>query len=124
MDKDPIELGYESMKSRFGMYNSETDACIQKLTRCEPDDRNNCIAELAAAYKLECDFYLKHLDSMTTNEIEAFVWFIVMKLDLVRGLLPGAQAAPIPELNAILEVYENEMWKKIDPYLFSENKPK
>lgn len=61
---------------------------------------------------------------MTTNEIEAFVWFIVMKLDLVRGLLPGAQAAPIPELNAILEVYENEMWKKIDPYLFSENKPK
>jgi hypothetical protein len=39
-----------------------------------------------------------------------------MKLDLVRGLLPGAQAAPIPELNEILEVYENEMWKKIDPY--------
>jgi hypothetical protein len=124
MDDDPIELAFESMKSKFGICPSETDDYLQKLKDCKPNERSRIINDLAAAYKLECDFYLKHIGSMTTNEIEAFVWFIVMKLDLVRGLLPGAQAAPIPELNAILELYENEMWKKIDPYLFSENKPK
>jgi hypothetical protein len=119
MDDDPIELAFESMKSKFGICPSGTDDYLQKLKDCKPNERSKIINDLAAAYKIECDFYLQHIDSMTTIEIEAFVWFIVMKLDLSRGLLPGAQGAAIPELNDILEEYENEMWRKIDPYLFS-----
>lgn len=124
LEKDPVELAYEGIISRYGLYASQTDACIKKLSNCNIAERNHVIDAIVSDYKNECEYYLKHLNSMSTLEVEAFVWFIVMKLDLVRGLLPGAQAAPIPELNELLENFENAMWKKIDPYLFSENKPK
>jgi hypothetical protein len=119
-DKDPVELAYESMISKFGLYETKTAGFITKLSDCNSIERKHVIDALVFDYKAECNYYLVHLNSMTTLEVEAFVWFVVMKLDLIRGLIPGAQAAPTPELNELLEDFENEMWQKINSLLLSE----
>lgn len=123
-DKDPVELAYESMISKCGLYESKSTGFISKLSHCDARERKDLIDALVLDYKAECNYYLVHLNSMTVLEVEAFVWFVVMKLDLIRGLIPGAQAAPTPELNELLEDFEDEMWKKVNPILFPENKSK
>lgn len=111
-----IDQGYQSMISRFGLYDSQINACIKIIADADENERESAIRNLTEEYKKECDYYLNFLPRMKEEEIEAFIWNVVMKLDLIRGLLPGSQGAALPELNEQLENYENQMWKKINRY--------
>ncbi len=53
---------------------------------------------------------------MNLNEIEAFIWFIVMRLDIIRGLFPGLKNDDPFNLNIHLEDFENQMWNTIYKY--------
>jgi hypothetical protein len=53
---------------------------------------------------------------MNQFEIEAFIWNIVMRLDIIRGIFPGLQNEDPFGLNLQLESFENEMWVKINQY--------
>jgi hypothetical protein len=53
---------------------------------------------------------------MNQFEIEAFIWNIVMRLDIIRGIFPGLHNEDPFGLNLQLESFENEMWVKINQY--------
>ena len=74
------------------------------------------VNELAIHYQKECMFYLNRIDQMSELEIEAFIWNIVMRLDIIRGIFLGMPSADPLGLNYKLESFENEMWIKINQY--------
>ena len=71
---------------------------------------------LAVHYRKECEFYLNRIEQMNQFEIEAFIWNIVMRLDIIRGIFPGLHNEDPFGLNLQLESFENEMWVKINQY--------
>ena len=111
-----IENGFDTMIEKTGLYKSSLDECISKISAAENQDKNELFVELAEAYKNECEYYLKFIHELTNNEIEAFIWMVVMQLDLYRGLLPGFKTEESEYLNNYLEPYEYKLWQKINDH--------
>jgi hypothetical protein len=120
MYTDLINKGHESLLTRFGKFQPDTEKLIEKLLynikEKNEEDVSMEVNELAIHYQKECMFYLNRIDQMNEFEIEAFIWNIVMRLDIIRGIFPGMHSNDPLGLNYKLESFENEMWIKINQY--------
>ena len=117
---DLVDEGFESLLTRFGKFQPDTEKLIGELLfklkeKTEEDIKLEASA-LAVHYQNECTFYLNRIEQMNQFEIEAFIWNIVMRLDIIRGIFPGLQNEDPFGLNLQLESFENEMWVKINQY--------
>jgi hypothetical protein len=123
MKKTYVELvdeGFESLLNRFGKFQPDTEKLIGDLL-FKLKEKNEEVLKLEALalavhYQKECEFYLNQIEQMNQFEIEAFIWNIVMRLDIIRGIFPGLQNEDPFGLNIQLESFENEMWVKINQY--------
>jgi hypothetical protein len=111
-----VEEGYESLILRFGKYLPETEFLIHNLLEKKELADEQDVFDLINQYKSECIYYLSKISEMNVNEIEAFIWFIVMRLDIIRGLFPGLNNDDPFKLNIHLEDFENQMWNTINKY--------
>ena len=120
MYTDLINKGHESLLTRFGKFQPDTEKLIEKLLynikEKNEEDVSMEVNELAIHYQKECMFYLNRIEQMNEFEIEAFIWNIVMRLDIIRGIFPGMHSKDPLGLNYKLESFENEMWIKINQY--------
>ena len=117
---DLVDEGFESLLNRFGKFQPDTEKLIGDLL-FKLKEKNEEVLKLEALalavhYQKECEFYLKQIEQMNQFEIEAFIWNIVMRLDIIRGIFPGLQNEDPFGLNLQLESFENEMWVKINQY--------
>ncbi len=123
MKKTYVELvdeGFESLLNRFGKFQPDTEKLIGELL-FKLKEKNEEVLKLEALalavhYQKECEFYLNRIEQMNQFEIEAFIWNIVMRLDIIRGIFPGLHNEDPFGLNLQLESFENEMWVKINQY--------
>lgn len=117
---DSVDDGYKSLITRFGKYDPTTEITIErfmmKLNNSTTFIDENDIAELIEQYSNECSFYLDRIEEMFQNEIEAFIWYIVMRLDILRGIFPGLNNGDPFNINSKLDKFENQMWKIINQY--------
>jgi hypothetical protein len=115
-----INKGHESLLTRFGKFQPDTEKLIEKLLYKIKEKNEEEVSlevnELAIHYQKECMFYLNRIEQMNEFEIEAFIWNIVMRLDITRGIFLGMNSADPLGLNDKLESFENEMWIKINQY--------
>lgn len=111
-----VEEGYKSLIVRFGKYHPETEFVIHNLLEKKELADEQDVLELINQYKGECSYYLSNISEMNANEIEAFIWFIVMRLDILRGLFPGLKNDDPFNLNFHLEDFEIQMWNTISKY--------
>jgi len=115
-----INKGHESLLTRFGKFQPDTEKLIEKLLYKIKEKNEEEVSlevnELAIHYQKECMFYLNRIEQMNEFEIEAFIWNIVMRLDIIRGIFLGMNSADPLGLNDKLESFENEMWIKINQY--------
>jgi hypothetical protein len=111
-----VEEGYESLILRFGKYFPETESVIHNLLKKKELANEQDVLILINQYKNECSYYLSKISEMNVYEIEAFIWFIVMRLDIIRGLFPGLNNDDPFNLNIQLEHFENQMWNTINQY--------
>ena len=117
---DLVDEGFESLLNRFGKFQPDTEKLIGDLL-FKLKEKNEEVLKLEALalavhYQKECEFYLNQIEQMNQFEIEAFIWNIVMRLDIIRGIFPGLQNEDPFGLNIQLESFENEMWVKINQY--------
>jgi hypothetical protein len=117
---DLVDEGFESLLNRFGKFQPDTEKLIGDLL-FKLKEKNEEVLKLEALalavhYQKECEFYLNQIEQMNQFEIEAFIWNIVMRLDIIRGIFPGLQNEDPFGLNLQLESFENEMWVKINQY--------
>ena len=106
--------------NRIGKFQPDTEKLIGDLL-FKLKEKNEKVLKLEALalavhYQKECEFYLNQIEQMNQFEIEAFIWNIVMRLDIIRGIFPGLQNEDPFGLNIQLESFENEMWVKINQY--------
>ena len=117
---DLVDEGFESLLNRFGKFQPDTEKLIGELL-FKLKEKNEEVLKLEALalavhYQKECEFYLNRIEQMNQFEIEAFIWNIVMRLDIIRGIFPGLHNEDPFGLNLQLESFENEMWVKINQY--------
>ena len=117
---DLVDEGFESLLNRFGKFQPDTEKLIGDLL-FKMKEKNEEVLKLEALalavhYQKECEIYLNQIEQMNQFEIEAFIWNIVMRLDIIRGIFPGLQNEDPFGLNIQLESFENEMWVKINQY--------
>ena len=117
---DIVDEGFESLLIRFGKFQPDTEKLIGELLfklkqKTQEEIKLEAYA-LAVNYQKECTFYLNRIEQMNQFEIEAFIWNIVMRLDIMRGIFPGLQNEDPFGLNLQLESFENEIWGKINQY--------
>jgi hypothetical protein len=117
---DIIDGGFESLLIRFGKFQPDTEKLIGELLfklkqKTQEEIKLEAYA-LAVHYQKECKFYLNRIEQMNQLEIEAFIWNILMRLDIIRGIFPGLQNEDPFGLNLQLESFENEIWVKINQY--------
>jgi hypothetical protein len=117
---DLVDEGFVSLLNRFGKFQPDTEKLIGDLL-FKLKEKNEEVLKLEALalavhYQKECEFYLNQIEQMNQFEIEAFIWNIVMRLDIIRGIFPGLQNEDPFGLNLQLESFENEMWVKINQY--------
>ena len=117
---DLVDEGFESLLNRFGKFQPDTEKLIGELL-FNLKEKNEEVLKLEALalalhYQKECTFYLNRIEQMNQFEIEAFIWNIVMRLDIIRGIFTGLQNEDPFGLNLQLESFENEMWVKINQY--------
>jgi hypothetical protein len=117
---DLVEEGYQSLLSRFGKYEPDTEAVIDvfmlKIGSSQKNIQDEDVDCLVNQYMSECNFYISKISQMTEYEIEAFIWHIVMRLDIIRGLFPGLKNNDPLQINERLENFENKTWKIINKY--------
>ena len=117
---DSVDDGYKSLITRFGKYDPTTEITIErfmiKFNNSTTFIDENDIAELIEQYSKECIFYLNRIEGMFQNEIEAFIWYIVMRLDILRGIFPGLNNGDPLNINSKLDKFENQMWKIINQH--------
>lgn len=115
-----IDSGYNSLIERFGIYYPEMETILFEVLAKTNIDQNllneDNIEKLVCHYKLECSHYIKHINEMSVYEIEAFIWYIVMRLDIIRGLFPGLKNGDPLNINSRLDAFETQMWEIINKY--------
>lgn len=115
-----VDEGFLSLIQRFGKYLPDTEEILEdlliKMNEGENSLNEEDIVILVNHYSNKCTFYLNHIEEMSEYEIEAFIWHIVMRLDIIRGIFPGLNNGDPLNINSKLEVFENQMWNTINQY--------
>lgn len=109
-----MEAAFRRISQKAGRYESPVAELLEDLPAKEGVTRHAAVARLAKEHIRECEHYRQHLHSFSADELDAFVWMVVMQLDLVRQLVPGFVNCGIPELNEMLEEYEGSLMREIE----------